>query len=91
MTSPNRSDPDKHKEQMRRASQARYAATRRLQAAHPAEWAALYEEEAHARGVTPSLSHEVRTPMTALYDVASKSLANEEAPRRKRRPAHNGV
>ena len=87
MTSPNRSDPDKHKEQMRRASQARYAATRRLQAAHPAEWASLYEEEARLRGVTPSSAHDV-VPLQAVYSHVEEVMAHEEG---SRRLARNGA
>lgn len=80
---PQRSDPDKHKAQMRRASQARYAAARRLQAAHPSEWEALYLEEAAARGVTPSFSHEAHVPLPALHEHVSEVLVHEEESRRR--------
>jgi hypothetical protein len=48
-----RSDPEKHKAQVRAANRARYRAVNLLIEAHPAEYAAFYAQEAAAEGVTP--------------------------------------
>lgn len=50
----NRTDPEKHKEQVRAANRARYRATQRLISEHQLRFDELYAEEASREGVTPS-------------------------------------
>lgn len=50
---PKRSDPDKHREQVRSANRARYRADKRLRDMFPDDFARLYAEEASKEGVTP--------------------------------------
>lgn len=49
-----RQDPDRHKDQVRRANAARKAAMDRLIARFPHLYAKYYDEEAQARGVSPA-------------------------------------
>lgn len=49
-----RRDPEKHKDQVRRANKARYKATQALIARHRAEYDTLYEAEAEIAGVDPA-------------------------------------
>jgi hypothetical protein len=49
-----RRDPEKHKDQVRRANKARYKATQALIARHRAEYDTLYEAEAVIAGVDPA-------------------------------------
>ena len=49
-----RTDPAKHRAQVRAANQARHRATKRLINAHQSEFDTLYAEEAGAVGVTPN-------------------------------------
>lgn len=49
-----RSDPEKHREQVRSANRARYRATQRLIAENQPRFDALYAEEATRVGVTPA-------------------------------------
>jgi hypothetical protein len=49
-----RRDPEKHKDQVRRANKARYKATQALIARHRAEYDVLYEVEAEKAGVDPA-------------------------------------
>lgn len=49
-----RRDPEKHKDQVRRANKARYKATQALIARHRAEYDVLYEAEAEIAGVDPA-------------------------------------
>jgi hypothetical protein len=48
-----RSDPERHKEQVRAANRARHRATKQLIDRHRLEWDALYEKEAAKEGVQP--------------------------------------
>jgi hypothetical protein len=50
---PNRRDPDKHADQMRRGAKARNDARAELVRRHRAEYDAIYAELASANGVTP--------------------------------------
>lgn len=49
----NRTDPDKHREQVRAANRARYRATQRLVDEHQMRFDELYAEEAGREGVQP--------------------------------------
>jgi hypothetical protein len=51
---PNRTDPEKHRDQVRRANAARKAAVDRLIKLHPIQFYRLYKEEAAKRGVSPT-------------------------------------
>jgi hypothetical protein len=48
-----RTDPEKHKAQVRAANRARYKALQTLVARHPAEFAVIYADEAAHEGVEP--------------------------------------
>lgn len=48
-----RTDPERHKAQVRAANRARHRATRELIDRHRAEWDALYAREAAKEGVEP--------------------------------------
>jgi hypothetical protein len=48
-----RSDPEKHREQVRAANKARYRAIQILVARHQGEFDVLYAEQAEVEGVTP--------------------------------------
>jgi hypothetical protein len=48
-----RKDPERHRDQVRAANRARYAATRMLVERHQAEFDALYHDAAKAEGVVP--------------------------------------
>ena len=48
-----RTDPEKHKAQVRAANRARYRAVQALIAEHPERFDDLYAAEAAAEGVTP--------------------------------------
>jgi hypothetical protein len=48
-----RTDPQKHREQVQAANRARHRATKRLIEKHRDEWDALYAHEAEKEGVTP--------------------------------------
>jgi len=48
-----RTDPEKHKAQVRAANKARYRALQVLVSRHPAEFAVLYAEQAALVGVEP--------------------------------------
>ena len=48
-----RSDPEKHREQVRSANKARYRALQILVSRHQAEFDMLYAEQAADEGVTP--------------------------------------
>lgn len=62
-----RTDPEKHKEQVRAANRARHRATKRLIANHRAEFNAMYMAEAEKEGVTPKpLSREPSTEVATL-------------------------
>ncbi len=52
---------ERHHDQVRRSTQARNAAHRRLVAAHSEEFAALYREECQSRDVQPRRTKE-KTP-----------------------------
>lgn len=49
-----RSDPEKHREQVRAANRARYRAIQALIAENQARFDVLYAQEAEVEGVTPS-------------------------------------
>jgi hypothetical protein len=49
----NRTDPDKHRAQVRAANRARYAAVQELIGAHQSEFDTLYAKHAGAEGVQP--------------------------------------
>jgi predicted aminopeptidase len=48
-----RTDPEKHREQVRAANRARHRATRSLIAKYRSEWDQLYAKEAAKEGVEP--------------------------------------
>ena len=52
-TQPARTDPERHKEQVRAANRARHRAVKRLIAMHPGEFDILYADEAKKEGVEP--------------------------------------
>lgn len=56
MSPPNRRDPEKHKEQMRRGAKARNEARNELIRRHPAEYLEIYTEIATKYGVTPKVA-----------------------------------
>ena len=48
-----RTDPERHREQVRAANRARHRANKRLQAKYPLDWDVFYAEEAAKEGVEP--------------------------------------
>lgn len=55
----NRTDPEKHKEQVRSANRARYRATQRLISENQMRFDELYAEEASVEGVQPKPRHTI--------------------------------
>ena len=72
-----RSNPEKHKAQVRAANKARYRALQTLVARHPAEFAVLYAEEAAQVGVEPK-------PREKVDAAVIQSQINELTARLKR-------
>ena len=71
-----RTDPDKHRAQVRAANRARYRATQRLIAERQARFDELYAEEASRVGVTPAPRGRIdAVAMQAQIDDLQKRLA----------------
>ena len=82
-----RTDPERHKEQVRAANRARHRATRALIEKHRGEWDKLYAKEAAKEGVEP---HPRDTPEVARLKGQIAQLSrklDEVQPRRRRRTA----
>lgn len=78
-----RTDPQRHREQVRAANRARHRATRMLIMKHRDEWDALYAKEAAKEGVEPKPRD---TPEVARLRSQIETLGRklDQAKRRKR-------
>lgn len=71
----NRTDPEKHREQVRAANRARYRATQILISENQPRFDALYAQEASREGVTPAPRGRINaTEIQAQIDALSRRL-----------------
>lgn len=80
-----RTDPEKHKAQVRAANRARHRATKRLIANHREEFDALYAHEADKEGVSPK-TRETATVLASMQaqiaDLQARLTARAGGPQR---------
>jgi hypothetical protein len=73
----NRTDPEKHRAQVRAANRARYRAVQDLITAHPTEYDRLYAHHASAEGVTPSPRGRIDADVIASQIAELQARLNE--------------
>lgn len=78
-----RTDPEKHREQVRAANRARHRATRTLIMKYRAEWDDLYAKEAAKEGVEPKPRD---TPEVARLKAQIEQLGQKLEAAKKKRP-----